>query len=442
MAKEIYMPRLGQTMQEGTIIEWLKKEGDPFKSGDDLFTLEYDKATINIQSMVDGMLQIVVRDGTVPVGTIIAMALEAGEAPVVMGDAAHKQESDSEPENTGAPSARPAGESSLGIVKATPRVRKYAKERGVDLSQVASASQDGTVTEADIEAYLAPAGGIDHTRSEAPQRQNNYKASPLARKLAAEYGISLSAIQPADGQRIGMDDVELYMRQNTKRQGREVPMSGIRKVIAQRMTQSAFTAPAVSYSTDADMTEMSKLRMQLNDEAGTSGKKISYTDLIIKAVATALRQNMHINISLEGETILYKPDVNIGVAVATEKGLLVPVIKNADGLSVSAISEKLAELSEQARAGALSLDDMTGGTFTISNLGMYDVDMFTPIINQPESAILGIGRITEKVIVEEGQFVARPTMTLSLTADHRVIDGAPAAPFLQAVKKLIERPEI
>ncbi|HEX3000443.1 MAG TPA: dihydrolipoamide acetyltransferase family protein [Armatimonadota bacterium] len=399
MAENIYLPRLGQTMTEGKILAWLKKDGESVTKGDELYTLEYDKATINVESPADGRLKILIaEEETVPVGSVAGIVLGENENADLFDTIEVPASKKEEPDNNTAACVK-AEEMEAARIKISPLARKLAEEYGVDISKVTAADPSGRISKEDVMRFHE-------------QAQSAGTAAGAAHKA-----------ESADGREI-----------------KKIPLAGIRRVIAQRMTESAFTAPVVTYSSDADVTELTKLREHLNADPAKDGVRVSFTDLIIKAVALALKKNPHINIRLEDENICYIPDINIGVAVAAEKGLVVPVIKNADILAVEEIAKAARSLAEHARSGSLKPDEMNGGTFTISNLGMYGVDMFTPILNQPESAILGIGRIVEKPVVVEKRIEIRPMMVLSLTADHRVIDGAPAAQFLNEIKNIIERP--
>lgn len=450
MAENVYLPRLGQTMKEGTLVNWLKKDGESVKKGEEIYTLEYDKATINVESTADGILKIEVEDGrTVDVGTVVAVILEENEA---AGQAGRPNES-----------KKAENQSNSERVKASPLAKRTAKEQGIDIKNVALKFPSKFIIRKDVLQYI-PNESVK-AAGEPAEKPERVKVSPLAKKLAEEYKVDISKVQASDPSgRISKEDVIHYYEQtksmpaaaepvsndagNTgsdavardNQQMNKVPMSGIRKVIAQRMCASAAAAPTVTYCTDVDMQEMKRMREKLNGTQGNEYRKVSFNDLIVKAVATALKQNPQINVSLQDEYICYLSEVNIGVAVATEKGLLVPVIKGADKLSINELAMRSQELAQKAREGTLNGNDMSGGSFTISNLGMLEIDVFTPIINQPESAILGVGRIIDKPVVVENQITIRPMMVLSLTADHRVIDGAPAAEFLREIKKFIECP--
>ncbi|MCL1896325.1 MAG: 2-oxo acid dehydrogenase subunit E2 [Clostridiales bacterium] len=295
------------------------------------------------------------------------------------------------------------------------------------------------------------------------------RISPYARKIAKEYGIDITAIVPKDGRRITKDDVLSYYVQQTPergdvpsregppredlaqkgpprakgglpQEGRRAPMKGMRKAIADNMTKSYFTYPTVTLTTDADMGALLLMREQWNEEFASGGVKITVTDMLVKAVAKALLEHRVVNTSLDGDEIVYHDEVNINVAVALEEGLVVPVVRHADRLGLSGIAEETKRLVGLANSGRLGADDMSGGTFTITNLGTFGIDAFNPIINYPQSAILGVGRTVEKPAVEGGQIVIQKRAVLSFTHDHRVIDGAPGAYFLRSVVRFIEKP--
>jgi len=261
-------------------------------------------------------------------------------------------------------------------------------------------------------------------------------ASPAAKRLAKEYGVDLIQVKGTGPEgRIVEEDLRRYVEaKEVAPKIREViPLTGIRKTAAERVSLSARTAPHTTLNMEVDMSKAAKLREEI---------AVSYTDMVTKATAKALVEHPIINSTLDGAQIKVFHDINLGVAVATEKGLIVPVIQNTDSKTLEEIASKLKELADKARQGKLTKDELTGGTFTITNLGMYGVDTFTPIINPPETAILGVGRLTEKPVVENKKIVIKPIMNLSLSFDHRVVDGAPAAQFLRKIRKFLENPEI
>lgn len=261
-------------------------------------------------------------------------------------------------------------------------------------------------------------------------------ASPAAKRLAKEYSVDLVQVRGTGPEgRIIEEDIRRYVEEKevTPKIREMIPLTGMRKTAAERVSLSARTAPHTTLNMEVDMSKAAKLREEIH---------VSYTDMVVKAVAKALAEHPIMNSTLKDEQIKVFHDINLGVAVATEKGLIVPVIHNTDRKSLEEIALKLKELAEKARQGKLTKDELTGGTFTVTNLGMYGVDTFTPIINPPETAILGVGRLTEKPGVENRKIVIKPLMNLSLSFDHRVVDGAPAARFLQKIKEILENPEV
>lgn len=434
MAKVVVMPKLGLTMTEGTVSSWLKKEGDAVKEGEPLFEVETDKLTNTIEASATGVLRkIIAGEGvTVPVLDKIAVIAAAdedisgllapGAAPAAAAPAASAA-----PAAAAAP-ARPAGER----VVASPRAKKLAKEKGIDIALVTGTGPNGRVTEEDVENYKA---------APAAPAEPAVKASPLAAKVAADAGIDLADV-PNHG-RVLAQDILSYL-ENSREKGAEaereetVAMNGMRKAIAKNMLNSHMTSPTVTFNLGVDMTAMKDYREQLK------GKdiKVSYTDLLVKFVAKALTEYPLLNCSVADNKIIYKHYVNMGVAVALDNGLVVPNVPDADKKSLTQIHDEVKDLAEKARSGGLPMEALKGGTFTITNLGMYGIESFSPIINQPEVAILGVTTMEDKVVVRNGEMVIRPIMNLSLTADHRVVDGSVAAEFLQRVKTLLENPAL
>ncbi len=434
MAKVVVMPKLGLTMTEGTVSSWLKKEGDAVKEGEPLFEVETDKLTNTIEASATGVLRkIIAGEGvTVPVLDKIAVIAAAdedisgllapGAAPAAAAPAASVALA------VAAAPARPAGER----VVASPRAKKLAREKGIDIALVTGTGPNGRVTEEDVENYKA---------APAAPAEPAVKASPLAAKVAADAGIDLADV-PNHG-RVLAQDILSYL-ENSREKGaaaeREetVAMNGMRKAIAKNMLNSHMTSPTVTFNLGVDMTAMKDYREQLK------GKdiKVSYTDLLVKFVAKALTEYPLLNCSVADNKIIYKHYVNMGVAVALDNGLVVPNVPDADKKSLTQIHDEVKDLAEKARSGGLPMEALKGGTFTITNLGMYGIESFSPIINQPEVAILGVTTMEDKVVVRNGEMVIRPIMNLSLTADHRVVDGSVAAEFLQRVKTLLENPAL
>jgi pyruvate dehydrogenase E2 component (dihydrolipoamide acetyltransferase) len=427
------MPKLGLTMTEGTVSSWLKKEGDEVKESEPLFEVETDKLTNTIEAPASGILRKIIAEAgaTVPVLDKIAVIAAADEdiSGLLSGGAAPAPAAaDATPAAAAAPAAAPSGER----VVASPRAKKLAKEKGIDIALVKGTGPNGRITEDDVNNYKpAPAAPAEPA----------VKASPLAAKVAADAGIDLKDV-PNHG-RVLAADIMAYL-QSTREKGAEdereevVPMNGMRKAVAKNMLNSHMTSPTVTFNLGVDMTAMKEYREQLKSK----DIKVSYTDLLVKFVAKALTEYPLLNCSVEDNKIRYKHYVNMGVAVALDNGLMVPNIVDADKKSLTQIHDEVKELAAAARGGTLPMEKLHGGTFTITNLGMYGIESFTPIINQPEVAILGVTTMEDKVVVRNGEMVIRPIMNLSLTADHRVVDGSVAAEFLQRVKTLLENPAL
>lgn len=382
MAQRIIMPKQGLQMTEGVITEWLKREGDVVQEGEPLFEMETDKLSITIDASASGtLLKILFEEGEIiPVAETIAVVGEPGEDITALLSGA-EEISAAEPQEEAAPAAAAPAKTDSDHILATPRARMRAEEKHIPVSSLTGSGPDGLIIERDVLNY-----------------------QPTAAASEPEETV--------------------------------VPFSGMRKVIAANMMKSLTTMAQANHRMKVDMTESVRFREKLKSE----GIKVSYTDILVRAVAQTLVQFPMMNAVVDGETIICKRNINLGVAVAVESGLIVPNIKNAQKLRVTQIHEQLAALAEKARTASLTRDEYTGGTFTITNLGMYEVDEFTPIINPPEVGILGVGAIVDMPWVVNGQMEIRPILTLSLTYDHRVIDGAPAAQFLQQIKKLLQNP--
>lgn len=392
MGKKIVIQRKGQTMKEGTIGRWLKNDKDNVKAGEALYELEYDKANCVIEAPADGILHIYQEEGsTLPVGTLIAEILKEGEIGTGAQTVVPKPERKEEQKRAAEEKKQEAGTGSAGRVRATPYARKIAGMNGISLREVPSVKGKDKIVAADVEAWLAKRSACQKT----------------------------------------------YAREEEKER---VPMSAMRRAIAQNMLRSHSEIPSVTYFTEADFTECIKLRKELNEEYQREGVKISINDLVLKAVAAALKKHPDINVSLNGEEIVYCRSIHVGVAVAVPGGLIVPVIRDVDKKAPDEVAKTTKELIQKASAGILTGDETTGGTFTVSNLGSRGIDRFTPVINGSQSAILGVGCVKEKPVASDGAVVIRPVMGLSLTADHRVIDGAPAADFLNTLKRILEKP--
>ena len=441
MAKVVVMPKLGLTMTEGTVSKWLKKVGDAVSEGEPLFEVETDKLTNTIEASASGVLRhLFVEEGvTVPVLEKVAVIAAADEDIAgLLGGAAPAPAAAAAPAPAAAPAASPAEKKAGGRVIASPAAKKLAKEKGIDLTLVTGTGPNGRITEDDVKNYTpAPAAPAAPAAEEVPK----VKASPLAAAVAADLGLDLEKIGAKD--RVLAEDILRYL-ESTREKAEEapkeelVPMNGMRKAIAKNMLNSHMTSPTVTANLSVDMSAMKAYREQLKAKE----IKVSYTDLLVKFVAKALTEYPLLTCSVEDNKIRYKHYVNMGVAVALDNGLVVPNVTDADKKSLTEISAEIKELAKLAREGGLPMEKLRGGTFTITNLGMYGIESFTPIINQPEVAILGVTTMEDRAVVRGGEIVIRPMMTLSLTFDHRVVDGSVAAEFLQRVKNLLENPAL
>jgi pyruvate dehydrogenase E2 component (dihydrolipoamide acetyltransferase) len=482
------MPVLGLTMEEGTVAEWLKHEGDSVAKDEPLLTVEMDKGTVEVPSPASGVLRrIVVQPGTVvPVRTVIAEIGAPGEAEVSSGppgpasappgavadrsggspaaaaggpgDLPPVQASPreiaivSEAASSGAAPATATGSAASGSparerererLFASPRARMRARAMGLDLGSIPGSGPHGRIVEADVLAVSAA--------SEA-----RVVATPLARRLAQEHGVSIADLQgTGPGGRVTQDDVlraadqqraaaPTISGQPTLAPSGEVqPLTRIRRITAERMAVSAQATARVSLFLEADLSEAARFRAQLQPEFARLGvAKLPWDALIARAAALALAEHTAVLAQwVDGQGLRRPHDIHVGVAVALEpEGLVVPVLRDADRRSLRELAADLLGLVDKARAGRLSPGEMQGGTFTITNLGAYRIDGFTPIVNPPETAILGVGRIADKPVVVGGKIEARTMCTLSLSFDHRVVDGVPAAAFLARLAELLERP--
>lgn len=413
MADVVHMPALSDTMEEGTLVAWHKKVGDAVESGELLAEIETDKAVMEFQSFYDGvLLYIGVEEGNaVPVDAIIAIIGEEGEdykALLTSADNSAKEEapkteaekpSDEVLETVSAPLAKEENNnnsSNNGRVKASPLAKAMAKEEGIDISKVTGTGDDGRVVKRDIEEYL-----------KNPQPVETVTA-PTTVKVPAPDG-----------------DYE------------DVPVSQMRKVISRRLGESKFSAPHFYLTMEICMDKLIATRKQLKELTET---KISFNDFVVKATAKALKEHKNINASWLGDKIRYYNYVNMGVAVAIDEGLVVPVVRNADTKALSNIATEIRELAGRAKERKLTPDEMSGNTFTISNLGMFGIDEFTAIINAPDACILAVGGISPRLVMVDGEVKESNFMKVTLSCDHRVVDGASGAKFLQTLKAILEEP--
>jgi pyruvate dehydrogenase E2 component (dihydrolipoamide acetyltransferase) len=411
MADVIRMPRLSDTMEEGNIIAWLKKVGDKVSPGDVLAEVETDKATMDLESFQEGtLLYIGVAEGLVPVDGILAIIGEEGEDYEALLDdvmnssngenpsAEAEETSDSsiKEENTQAIQVVSMPEPSIekARVKASPLAKKIAKEAGIDITSLSGTGEAGRIIKRDIETLVA--SNLESAKIEI---------KPDIHTPEVAYG--------------------------------DHPLSQMRKTIARRLGESKFSAPHFYLTIEINMGNAVKARKQINE---VSASRISFNDIILKACALSLRRHPWVNASWMGDKITVNKDINIGVAVAVDEGLLVPVVPNTDLKSLSMINQEVRSLAKKAKSKKLQLPEMQGNTFTVSNLGMFDIDEFTAIINPPDSCILAVGSIVQKPIVKNGEITVGDLMKVTLSCDHRVVDGAKGAAFLQSVKEYLENP--
>jgi pyruvate dehydrogenase E2 component (dihydrolipoamide acetyltransferase) len=475
MAIEIVMPRLGWTMEEGIFGEWLKQDGEEVKSGDLLFTVESDKATQEVETFDNGILRIA-PDGpkagdVIPVGGRMGFIVQPGEAAPfeteaqVPAQAAPAQQPGSAAPTQQPVSARGAGDGTVSLPTISPRARRVAAELGVEWSQLLGSGRTGRIVERDIRAAHAQQAAtpstvvpsIPATRTGAP---TVVQVSPVAQRMAEAAGVDLAEVAAQKpGQRIQRQDVEAAIAARGTQpptsaaattgqtglvsDGETIPVSRIRGLIAQRMAESAHTTAPVTLTTEADATEFVALREQLKASFAPRNLLVpAYNDLLIKLSAVALQEHRLLNASWRDQEIFIPSTINIGLAVDAEEGLVVPVVRGVENKSVRQIAGESRALIEKVQAHKISSEDLQNATFTITNLGAYQIDAFTPIIPPGQCAILGVGRIIKKPAVYQDQVVPRHRVALSLTFDHRIVDGGPAARFLNTIRTYIEEPAL
>lgn len=403
----ITMPRLSDTMTEGKVAKWHKNVGDTVKEGDLLAEIETDKAVQDFESEFNGVLlkQGVEEGGASPVDTVLAIIGPAGTdvsavgAPKAAAQSSEKpaeQKAEAKTEEKAAPAANTSSSDRVAI---SPLAKKMAQDKGVDINSVQGSGENGRIVKKDIENYQPAA-----------------KPAASAPAASAAAQVAVSFVQGEDT---------------------ETPNSQVRNVIAKRLSESKFSAPHYYLMVEINMDKAIEARKEINSIPDT---KISFNDMIIKATAIALRKHPQVNSSWAGDKIIHRGNINVGVAVAIPDGLVVPVLKNTDQMSYTQISAAVKDMASRAKNKGLKANEMEGSTFSISNLGMFGIETFTSIINQPNSAILSVGAIIEKPIVKNGQIVVGNTMKLSLACDHRVVDGATGAQFLQTLRTYLENP--
>lgn len=439
MATKVTLPFLGQTMEEGTITKWLKQEGESIEKGEPLLEVMTDKANMEVESPAAGVVRkIVAPEGsTVPVKELIAIVGTADEPidDLLAPEGASAASAAAEEPVPVAAAAESATSGSAGSrIFSSPRARKTAADRGIDIALLAGrgTGPEGRIVEKDVLEFAASAPAAA-------------KITPLAGKVAADAGVDIASIVgTGPGGKIRRDDV---LRAATPKAtarpsiGRTIPYSGMRRAVGENVAQSIRTAPHVTLVTEVDMTSVLQMREQIVPEIQKRyGVKVSVTALIVKAAALAILDHPIVNASLEEKQIVIHDEINVGVATAIDNGLVVPVIFDTDRKQLHEISEEIKNLAGKARNGSLSPNEMQGGTFTVSNLAAFGVDEFNPIINPPQSAILGVCRTVEKPAIVNGQVQARSMMNLCLSFDHRVMDGVPAARYLARVREILEAP--
>lgn len=420
MAFEVIMPKNGMDMKEGTLVKWLKKVGDHVEKDESLIEIETDKITMEEPSAFTGTLlaQLVPEGATVPVLQTIGWIGEPGEnisdAPASSSPAAAPKAAASAAADTPAPV--PASLKGDGIA-ATPYAKKLAADNGIPLVEVTPSGKHGEIVGADVEAVLA---------------------TPLAKRVAADKGIDLHTVEGTGfGGKITRDDVLRAGATEPKGDDTVIRMNGMRKAVARNMADAS-VVPTVTENMDIDVTEMLKLRAAVNESRES---KLSINDFVLKAVAKALAANKGLLVSMgENDTVVQHSHINIGMAVALDEGLIVPVITDADRLGLEALAEKAKELASRARSGGLSQSEYSGSTFSVSNMGMFGISSFTPLLNLPNAAILGVCAIRDKLALVDGQVTVRKIMGFSLTFDHRLLDGVPPAKFLVSLRGLLENP--
>ncbi|MBI1261769.1 MAG: pyruvate dehydrogenase complex dihydrolipoamide acetyltransferase [Rhizobiales bacterium] len=431
MSTEILMPALSPTMEEGTLAKWLVKEGDEVKSGDVIAEIETDKATMEVEAVDEGRIgKILVGEGTegVPVNQVIAILLEDGEsaddvpapkaAPVAKSPSPKPSPEAGEGLGHAKPSPSPAGERKAshengaqvkgteGRIFASPLARRIAADKGIDLTALSGSGPRGRIVKADVES-----------------------AKPGAAKSAAS-GATAGAAMPA------VDPRAFYAADSYE----EVPLDGMRKTIARRLTQAMQEIPHFYLTIDCELDELLRVRKKLNEQAGPDGVKLSVNDFLIRASALALMKVPDANVSFAGTALLKHKAADIGIAVAIDGGLITPIIKDAHKKGLAEISSEAKSLAERARNKKLKPSEYEGGSFSISNLGMFGVKQFTAVINPPQAAIMAVGKGEERPVVRDGKLEVANVMTVTMSCDHRAIDGALGAQFLQAFKAYVEYP--
>jgi pyruvate/2-oxoglutarate dehydrogenase complex dihydrolipoamide acyltransferase (E2) component len=455
VAVEVLLPKLGLTMESGLIEEWLVEPGTPVKPGDPLLRLATDKVDVEVEAEGAGHFHPVVESGAeLPPGALIGWLLEAGEevpggsgagaaaAPPAAPSAPAQAQPAAAGNGAAAVQAPPAR---TGRLFASPNARRVARERGIDIAQLGGTGPGGRIITADVlEAPAAPGA------ASAPLAPAI--GSPLVRRAAADAGVDLGAVvATGPGGKVRRSDVLTAAAQQVPDGGREpaaeqaaaqvIPLTGMRGVIASRMHASLQEMAQLTLGTEAAMDAAVALRAQLKEQWSQAGIAVpTITDLVVRAAALALREHPRLNASVHDNAVHVQPEINVGIAVALDEGLMVPVLRNADQLPISVIAAESRRLAQGARSGRLALPELEGGTFTVSTLGSYGIDFFTPVITPGQVAILGVGRLRDSVRWEGATPLRTQVLTLSITFDHRAVDGAPAADYLRSVVSRLANP--
>jgi pyruvate dehydrogenase E2 component (dihydrolipoamide acetyltransferase) len=442
MAIEVLVPPLGQTVDTVTLVTWYKQEGETVAKDEPLFSIETDKATLDVEAPASGVLRGVRAMPGDEVKVLSAIALIA--APDEVWEADHlPSEPSGATHDVRSPAPAPGEGSKDGAdrehrIFISPRARRLAEEQGIPLTDLQATGPEGAIIERDVRAYL--------DAHKAPS------ITPVARRMAEGAGLDWRGLSGSGpGGRITREDVARALEarmpavasagpaaKSTNEVREAIPLRSVRAVVAERMLRSATDTARVTLTAEADATALVGLRHQLVQD----GVNLTYNDLFLYILGRTLHEHPQLNTSLEGETIKLWRRIHIGLAVDTDRGLLVPVVRDVDGKGLRQLAQDAAALTERARSGQCTPDDLSGGTFTLTNLGMFGIDAFTPIINLPECAILGVGRIKRRPVMLEDRVVGRHMVWLSLTFDHRLVDGGPAARFLQRVVHYVERPHL
>jgi pyruvate dehydrogenase E2 component (dihydrolipoamide acetyltransferase) len=445
MSSPIYMPKLGLTMTEGTLTEWLVNTGETVSQGQPVASIETDKIETEIEAEAEGHLHHLCKSGEVfECGVVLGWVLEEGEEPpetletpeVANDQTTAIEQNEILEKETKTKSSR---------IAASPAAKRLAKEKGVDLSTISGSGPSGRIVVEDVEAFSAstPVDSISETL--------DTNASQAAVSEAQKLGVDLSKVQTSSTDRkIRKSDVQAHIKNSSESasekqsflfepigEGERTQLTGMRKVIANRMHSSLQSMAQLTLHLDVEMDNVISLRREMQSDDELPG----YTDFVIASVARALKAHPQLNSQMLENEILQLNEINIGMAVALSDGLVVPVVRNADQLSLNEIAKNTSRLAGQARDGKLALEDLEGGTFSVSSLGMFGVDGFTPVINPPNAAILGVGRIREDTAWDDQTPRKTSRMVISLTWDHRVLDGAPAADFASTIKSGLENPE-